>query len=181
MNRLLRTCQANLKPGPLHEPDSKQDAAPLKPKSQTSGAPHRGPHEQVIVRGVESSPGFGLSGEQEHPSPTDVIPTEATEGSEAEGPAVSPSSDNAGAPFKRSLSGEQEQPSPTNVTPIEAPIFDIQTIDYKKYDPRFKELERLHSTDPDYIDHLRAAIRQIQEEEEQAWRAAGCPPLTAER
>ena len=73
-----------------------------------------------------------------------------------------------------------EQHQPTNVTPTEpTPTFDIQTIDYKKYDPRFKELERLHSSDPDYIDHLRAAIRQIQEEEEQAWRAAGCPPLAA--
>ncbi|HET8635667.1 MAG TPA: hypothetical protein VFL96_02360 [Acidobacteriaceae bacterium] len=95
------------------------------------------------------------------------------------------------------LSGEQKQPShageetwkeasnqqtsaPTEPTAHEQqPTFDIQKVDFKKYGPRLKELERLYSNHPDYYDRLCAAIRQIHKEEEQAWRTAGCPSLTS--
>jgi hypothetical protein len=196
-NRIYSACERNLRRfETLYQKDAEAEFAPLPeaPASETSptdAIPLSAdviplPPADVIPTenlGGPLKPGFGLSGEQTDstPSPTDDVilsEVDADRRQRVEGSAVSQSNNDAGAPFKRSLSGEQEQPSPTNVTPTEpTPIFDIQTIDYKKYDPRFKELERLHSSDPDYIDHLRAAIRQIQEEEEQAWRAAGCPSL----
>ena len=184
-NRIYSACERNLRRfETLYQKDAEAEFAPLPeaPGSETSSTDVIPLSTDVIPLppadviptdnlGGPLKPGFGLSGENVGAPHLEEMWEQTLEPNE-----------NAGAPFKRSLSGEQEQPSPTNVTPTEpTPTFDIQTIDYKKYDPRFKELERLHSTDPDYIDHLRAAIRQIQEEEEQAWRAAGCPPLTAER
>ena len=66
--------------------------------------------------------------------------------------------------------------APTDPIVQEQPTtFDTRTIDFKKYDPRFKELERLYSDCPDYGDRVRDAIRQIHEEEEQAWLATGYP------
>ena len=67
-----------------------------------------------------------------------------------------------------------QQPSaPTqSTTPEQQPTFDTKKIDFKKYNSRFDVLERLYSSEPDYIDRLRGAILQIHKEEEQAWRAA---------
>ena len=77
---------------------------------------------------------------------------------------------------REEMSNQQPSAPTESTTPEQPPTFDIQKIDFKKYDPRLKELERLYSNDPDYYDRLCAAIRQIHQEEEQAWRAAGCPP-----
>ena len=197
-NRIYSACERNLRRfEDLYEKDAERELAPLPeaPESETSStdviplstAVIPLPPADVIPTenlGGPFKPGFGLSGEQTDstPSPTDDVilsEVDADRRQRVEGPAVSQPNENLGAPHLEEMWEQApEQHQPTNVTPTEpTPTFDIQTIDYKKYDPRFKELERLHSTDPDYIDHLRAAIRQIQEEEEQAWRAAGCPSL----
>ena len=207
-NRIYSACERNLRRfEDLYQKDAERELAPLPvaPGSETSSTDVIPLSTDVIPLppadviptenlGGPLKPGFGLSGEQTDstPSPTDDVilsEVDADRRQRVEGSAVSQPNENLGAP-QPALSSPKgleemweqapEQHQPTNLTPTEpTPTFDIQTIDYKKYDPRFKELERLHSTDPDYIDHLRAAIRQIQEEEEQAWRAAGCPPLAA--
>jgi hypothetical protein len=192
-NRLFRTCEQNLhrweklqkqkkdhpeselpRMSPLSDADQSENAgAPCLEETREQapeqhddgGAPSfravdRGPREQVFVHGMHERVGDDESQPSDNAGAPRLEETWVQESNQQDDVPTEPAS---------ALSEEQ----PTDATPT----FDILTVDYKKYDPRFKELERLYSSEPDYIDRLRAAIRQIHEEEEQAWRAAGCPSL----
>ncbi len=164
-NRIYSACERNLRRfETLYQKDAEAELAPLpdeNPESETSPT-------DVIPLSADVIP-----------LPADVILSEvdADRRQRVEGPASSQPNDNLGAP-RLEETWEQVPNQPDNAPVLkQAPTFDILTIDFKKYDLRFKKLERLYSSDDDYIDRLRAAIRQIHEEEEQAWRAAGCPEL----
>ncbi|HET7100699.1 MAG TPA: hypothetical protein VFJ52_06080, partial [Terriglobia bacterium] len=138
--------------------DDNAGAPSLRAVCERVGEQDASPH---IPEGGPLKPAVGLSGEQKQPSHAG-----------APQPALSSTKS-----LEETWEASNQQPTtPTeSTTPEQQPTFDTKKIDFKKYNSRFDVLERLYSSKPDYIDRLRGAILQIHKEEEQAWRAAGCP------
>jgi hypothetical protein len=140
MNRLLRTCQANLKPGPLHEPDDEKPVgAPFKRSLSGEKTPDPSIVRRIILTpaGEEIAPPLEVweEGEEQHHGESCPCRRCAQQYRAAapephhpdcrcgQCPAA-PEDNNAGAPSFRvpcERVGECEQPIPTDVIPTEPP------------------------------------------------------------